>query len=410
MDRSDQSSSEQHQHIFSKAMDWIGVPISFLNRVLGLRKAIVSFLPSKKSSPNIGSSSNGWFNKMMYRVVVVTGIAAVWVSGTIEYEVMTEVYNAETDITNLPIRGWNFGKKVFFGKQVPVTPIPTQGDNPQVPAPKLDEQIPPDQILEQEDIPRKSKSWIPLLFVLAVEGMKCSLIYYRHSRTEISRQLSSTFLRGVLIFLSFSCTLIFLATLMNKPYEDKVNNEIAKATREINEAMKKDERLLELQSTKKRIEKALEDRKRDVLEEIQHGGNGRRAGPGRVARALERLVAKEKNDLKEIEEKIKSLWKDIEKDAANKIKEKENQIRKGGRALDPKWMSNVLSAVHETFYPNGDGNYPRRLATIFIMLFSLLMSFALEYIIIEAFKRLGKENTSNQFWDGSDFDSSQTET
>lgn len=198
MDQDNKRTSGQHRgflgnfrHIYEKTIDWIGLAISFFKK----------FRPSSVLNAIIRDLSSDRFAKVVYYVVLFAGMSAAGVSAMIEYQVITEVYNRETDIANLPVRMLKVARKVILG-------------NPQAPA-----DAPP----TQQDSSRKAHSWLPVLFVFAVEGMKCSLIYYKHSRREESGQRWSTLVRGVLIFLSFSCTLIFLAELMNKPNEDEIN-------------------------------------------------------------------------------------------------------------------------------------------------------------------------------------------
>ena len=62
--------------------------------------------------------------------------------------------------------------------------------------------------------------------------------------------------------------------------------------------------------------------------------------------------------------------------------------------LDPKWMSYPLSALHEAFNPEDKGNYSRKWALIFMLVFSIIVSLSFELIINEMFKRVVIEKSA----------------
>ena len=137
--------------------------------------------------------------------------------------------------------------------------------------------------------------------------------------------------------------------------------------------------------------------------EVISGGNGRPPRRGAVARGIaetrKEILEIKKGINEDIEARDKLLRQMVRDDVDKEITEKKNSIMKGGRALDPKWMSSVLSTLHEVWPSDNDldskGDYPRRWAVIFTLAFSAMVSAALELIINEMFKRIGRELSSH---------------
>ncbi|RKU28667.1 hypothetical protein C6497_07860 [Candidatus Poribacteria bacterium] len=384
MDQKNQTSSESRfgnffSNLLNKIVTFLGYfkPIVvFLLKPLHWIYSIRDFLLDITAASKIMAR----LDRMMYYVVLFAGIAAVLTSMKVEYEVMTEVYNSETDITNLPTRLFNFGKKVLYSKQASTDLPPT----------------------EQDSIPRKSKSWLPFLFVIAVDGMKCTLGYFKHSRRE-SSQWSTDFVRVGLFIVSAIFTFIFLSQLMNKPNEDKVNTAVENALVGIKDKVEKEDSILtDLKQQEEDINEHIAERQRQLNEELDVGRSGRVAGVGRVSTAVEKQIESAKIEREKVRSKIQDRQNVLVDEIEKEEQKTTDRVRKGGRALDPKWMSAPLSTLHEILIVDKEGNYPRRWATIFIVLFCLLTSGMLELIIIEAFKRLGREALSNLSQEDSD--------
>ena len=389
MDQNNKSSSESRfGNFFSNLWTKIGTFLGYLKPIAGfLLKPIRWIYSIRDFLLDITAASNlmSRLNRAMYYVVLFAGIAAALTSAGVEYEVMTEVYNSETDITNLPVRAFNFGKKVLMGERASTD-------------------LPPAQ---QDSIPRQSKSWLPFLFVFAVEGLKCSLSYYKHSRRESSQWFTDSVRVGLFV-LSLICTFIFLSQLMNKPNEDKVSKEVDTALIGIEEKVEEEDKTLaDFKQDEEDITKHIAERQEALNKELDEGRSGRDAGEGRISRAIEKQIKSAKDERKDVRRDIQKRRTEL---VANEKQKITDRVRKGGRALDPKWMSASLSTVHEMIHTDQEGNYPRRWSTVFTVLFCLLASGMLELIIIEAFKRLGKEVLSNQSQEDSDSDSSKTET
>lgn len=381
MNQDDHMSPRQYRGIlgklhdfFDKVEDWTGIDIRKLSPLSIVNTIIRNFSPDRIS-------------KIIYYMLLFAGMGAAFASATIEYQTMTGVFGKETDISNLPVRVFSVLKKVIMGEPIHKVQTP------------------------------ETHSWLPLIIIFSVEVAKCTLIYKYHNREEKTRQYFRTSVRGLLIILSFCCTSIFLAQLMNKPNEDEINAKIATATTTNKNTLEKnllpestqDATLKELYSelekekenrTKRQAD--LENTQNDLDAEITEGRYGRDSGRGTVARGIEEsLIPMRRNNLNEIEEKIDAINNEIKRQA-DKIKRQATtdlnkeieEIRKGGRALDPKWMSALLSAGHEFCYPHQNGNYTRRWAIVFMVFLNLLMSAALECIIIEAFKTIGEESIS----------------
>ena len=113
-----------------------------------------------------------------------------------------------------------------------------------------------------------------------------------------------------------------------------------------------------------------------------------------IATVRERINAELKRVNEQIEAREKDIKTEVQGEADQEIDRQEKLIRKGGRALDPKWMSALLSTVHEFSGSNGTGDYPRSWAIVFFGCFSVMISGALQLIINEMFKRIAKRFSS----------------
>lgn len=415
MNQSDQQPSESPFNQFFSNL-WAKILTGGAS-FLAFLKSFLLFFP--RSFWNI--LTNLTFSKFMFCLILCAGIAAALVSALIEYEVVTAAYSSETDIIDLPFRGykflgnvlfgaqvftdpsipyklWRFLGKFLFGARALTDPLPTQQESP---APKLDQQIPPGQTPEQDSIPKRSTSWIPFLLVFALEVMKCGLIYYRYYRTESSGIAFTRFVRYVLIGFSAFFTLIFVTQLMHEPNEDKINEQIEMAEKQIKKDVEdNDDRLSKLKKEHERLSKRIVTLEEQADEERDEGRGGRDAGPGTIHTAIRDDINTETTRREQVNIQIKNRQKELDdEEIKEKIKKKTEQIRKGGSALDPKWMSAFLSMVHGIWSPDTASHYPRWLSTIFMWLFSGLTSLALECIIIESFKRVGKEIAANLFQD-----------
>ena len=251
-------------------------------------------------------------------------------------------------------------------------------------------------------------SLFPLLTVIGLEGSKCILILYDHSnqigrgfwrRVFSLRGLLRLFLIGISCF----CSLIFFAQLMNKPNEDEINSKIETARIEvykgidtkIENSKNADTPLKDLRERRGKLEQENIANRLDLNQEIKVGGNGRIRGRGPVAKGIEEIIKSTNEEVEKLDDQIKAREKELEDkvraEVQNNMDRRKKSITKEGRALDPKWMSAILSSLHEAFHPETQGNYTRRWAVIFLGAFSLMISFALELIINEMFKRVAKE-------------------
>jgi len=319
------------------------------------------------------------------------GTAAAVVSAMIEYKVMVHVYNSKEGIESLP---WEIVKFIFHLIVGEKTETPTET-----------EQATPNNPL------------FPLLTVIVLEGAKCKLIIDSHSSQKI-RSLWHASLRGLLrlflVAISIFCSLVFFAQLMNKPNEDSVNAAIEEAVKDIHKAkdtkMKNDTELSNLRKERQKLTDM-------ILENIGEEGQevrivrGARDGHGPVAEGIVKVRAGINSQVALIDKKIRERRGELETEATNQIKEKRKTIRKGGRALDPKWMSAILSAIHEGVSTENDegvstendeenkGNYPRNWAFWFFASFSVMISLALELIINEMFKSAARQLSRSNYND-----------
>jgi len=335
---------------------------------------VINFLTSKSSDSSVPG--------VISFLALCSGIAATVVSAMIEYRVMVDAYNSVPDIISLPVEVFKFFWKLIVGEQT-ANPTATQQGT-------------------------LKKSLLPLLTVVGLEGSKCILILYVHSNRE-QKAFLGVLLRLFLVGISLICSLIFFAQLMNKPNEDEVNTKIKEARKEvlaetdqkIKTDVETDKELLAFRKRRNDLDDQIEAHRDTQLQEVTSGGNGRPPGHGAVASGIATLIEGLKKELEEMDQKIKAREEELEtkakEHARQEIDQREKLIRKGGRTLDPKWMSAILSALHESFYSDSEGNYPRRWAVIFFGCFSVMISGALELIINEMFKRIAKELSSYPF-------------
>jgi len=302
------------------------------------------------------------------------GAAAV-VSAMIEYKVVVYVYNSKEGIVSLP---WEIVKFIFhliFGEKT-----------------ETEQAIPNNPLF-------------PLLTVIVLEGAKCKLIIDSHS-SQKNRSFWRGLLRTFLIVISIFCSLVFFAQLMNKPNEDSVNAEIEEAVRGIHQT--KDEKIkndTELSNLRKERQKLTDMILENIGEEgkevriVRGGGDGH----GPVAEGIVKVRDGINAQIDLIDNKIKNRRGELETEATNQIEEKTKTIKKGGRALDPKWMSAILSAIHEGIYTENEGenkgNYPRNWAFWFFASFSVMISLALELIINEMFKSAARQLSRSNYND-----------
>ena len=376
MNKNNQTSSDSRIRNFLESLPGFGPVFNFLTVIYSWIKGAINFLTGKNSDSRLPS--------VIYFVALCSGIVATMVSAMIEYRVMVDAYNSIPDIISVPVEVIKFFWNLIVGEQT-ANPTATQQGTPK-------------------------KSLLPLLTVIGLEGSKCVLILYVHSNRE-KRGLWNRFLRfllrSFLVGISLICSLIFFAQLMNKPNEDEVNTEIdkdrknvlAERDKKIANAVENDVELLALRERKAELNLWIDDNLSEETQEVKTGGGERRTGHGEVARGIVTVRKGINKELERVDQKIKARREGLETaakaDAAQEIDRREKLIRKGGRALDPKWMSAILSALHEVRYSDSQGNYPRRWAVIFFGCFSVMISAALELIINEMFKRIAKDLSSS---------------
>ena len=334
----------------------------------------------------------------VYLIALCTGITATVVSAMIEYEIMVYAYNSQPGILSIPIETFKFIYRLIFADSLEGLFKFIFGEKT------------PDLTPTQQETSKKSL--LPLLTVIGLEGSKCIVILYVHSTQEkrsFFEKLPRFFLRSFLVGISLFCSLVFFSLLMNKPNEDAVQTEIEEAKKEIrekidiNQIIRDDTIMSGLRNRLDKINSQIDASITMENEEVRSGGNGRPPGRGDVARGIaetrEGMIQIREGIIEEINAKDKLLRQIAEDDATKEINEKKGSIMKGGRALDPKWMSSVLSTLHEMWPSDNDlgseGNYPRRWAVIFTLAFSAMVSAALELIINEMFKRIGRELSSH---------------
>lgn len=371
MNKNNQTSSDSRVRNFLEHLPVLGRVFSFLRVIHSGLKIALDFLAGESLDSRLPSA--------IYFVALCSGIVATLVSAMIEYRVMVDAYNSAPGILSVPVEVAKFFWKLIIGEKITAPTATQQGT------------------LKQ--------SLLPLLTVVGLEGSKCVLILYANSNRE-KRGLWNTFLRFLLRFflvgISLICSLVFFAQLMNKPNEDEVNAEIEEArgnilvetNKKIADDVKDDVELLALRKRREELTLQINDNFPKELQEVTSGGNGRPEGHGKVARGIATVREGINKELDRVYEKIKAREQELEtkanSDAKEEIKRREKLIRKGGRALDPKWMSAILSAFHEFRYSESQGNYPRRWSVIFFGCFSVMISGALELIINEMFKRIAK--------------------
>ena len=319
-----------------------------------------------------GEFPNSRLPNVIYLGILCSGIVATLVSAMIEYRVMVDIYNN--------VEGAKFFGELMVGEQT-TAPAATQHG------------------------PLK-QTLLPLLTVLGLEGSKCILILYAHSNPEKGRpwdvflgRLSRLFLIGI----SLICSLIFFVQLMNKPNENNVNAKIEEVRTAIRVAtdekiannMETDTQLLALEARREELNRQIDNNLAEEFQEITSGGNERGSGYGKAARDIATTRERINAELKQVNEQIEAREKDIKTEAQGEADEEidrqEKLIRKGGRALDPKWMSALLSTVHEFSGSNGTGDYPRSWAIVFFGCFGVMVSSALQLIINETFKGIARD-------------------
>ena len=364
MNKNNQTSSNSRVLNFFEKIPVIGRAIIFARVIYAGTKTAFEYVAGESPDPRVPS--------VVYFGALCFGIMATFVSGMIEYKVMVDAYSSAPTIVSVPLEVGKFFWNLIIGERITVTDATQQNTHKQ--------------------------SLLPLLTVFGLEGSKCIVIIYRHS--VIERSLVSGLLRFFLVGISVICSLIFFAQLMNKPHEDDVNTLIETAKTTIDTAtetkiandIKTDENLSTLRSRRDELYRQMDNLSAEVLEEVKTGGNGRSSGYGPVADGIGKAREGINEQLKQVNEEIKTKETEIRNKAKTEAKteknEKEASIKKGGRALDPLWMSALLSALHEFF--GGTGDYSRRWAVVFFGCFSIMISFALELIINEMFKRIGK--------------------
>lgn len=372
MDQNNQPSSNSRIRNFLENLPWFGPVFNFVKTIYSGIKLVVNFLTGKSSGSRLPGA--------IYLLTLCVGIAATVVSAMIEYRVMVDAYNSVPDIISVPVEVFKFFWKLIVGEQTADPSTTQQGT--------------------------LNKSLLPLLTVVGLEGSKCILILYGYSNRE-RRGFLGALLRLLLVGISLFCSLIFFAQLLNKPNEDEVNTKIEEIRRQIRagtgqkitDDVENDVDLLDLRDRRRELVRLISENISDETQEVKVGGNGRRTGHGPVARGIVTVRDGINKALEEVDQKIKARQKELETkaedEAEQEINRKEKLIRKGGRALDPEWMSAILSALHEVCYLNSEGNYPRRWAVIFFGCFSVMISVALELIINEMFRRIAQELSSD---------------
>ena len=370
MDENNKTITGSRIRDFIMGLPIVGKFINFLISAWSVTKSIFSFFADRDSRTGLPT--------IFILLALFFGAAAAIVSAMIEYKVMVHSYNSELGIVSLPAEFLKFIWYLIVGED---TKLPT----------------------ETQQTP-KNNALFPILTIVALEGSKCILIIYFHSTQEngsfwrrfwrrFSQSFTGVLLRLFLVAISIFCSLVFFAQLMHKPNEGSVNLAIEEAVRDIHEA--KDEKMIddtELSNLRKERQKLTDMIFESIGEEGQEvrifrGGSD---GHGPVAEGIAKVRAGMNSQVSIIDDKIKDRRGELETEANTQIEEKIKTIRKGGRALDSKWMSAILGAVHEGFYEEG-GDYPRNWAFWFFASFSIMVSFALELIINEMFKRAARQ-------------------
>ena len=361
MNKDNRSSTASGIRSYLENLPVLGRPILLLFNLVG---SIISIIRKLSSFFN----SLGGF---IYIMTICVGTIALLVSAMIEYVIMVAAYNSEMAISSIPYEILKFVWSLLFGKQ-------------------------PDNIDLSDNMPRSFL--FPLLNVTCFEGAKCifTLYYYADRRRDrFWRQLIfGGVLRFLLIIFSLLCSVMFFAELMNKPKEDEINEEIKIATEKLNnEINQKITDKINIDIDINRLEGEIEEldkENKSAREKLE--AEAQRVTYGLKARGIQQTIDnryKRIDELKENISKIKSkIEADVKFEADEEIKEVDENIRKGGIALDPKWMSSTLSLVHEAFYPESRGVYSRKSAIFFIAFFCITVSLALELIINEMFKRV----------------------
>ena len=390
--------SDQHPSVSStlaNILDFLE-KIPGIRRVIAIIRAAISLLRNKSDTDSLEKIDSGtglppWF----YRIAFISGMAAALVSFLIECQVMVDVYNSEgflKFLKDLPssIRD---GVKSIWGSSDEQAAGPTD---------------------TQQNTPTHS-FWFPLLTVAAFEGAKFILVLYRHIFQRNMGFLRHLFslsgaTRFCMIVISCYCSVVFFAQLMNKPNEDEINREIEKARTEIFTGIDtKIDTKMEDKKDQDEIRKGLltevgtlqtenKVNREDLRKEKAGEGAGGGPGDGHVAKAIVRTITRVENRLGTLNGQIADrertlraeIREEVIEDANKELEERTKVIRKDGRALDPKWMSAVLSALYEGIHSDSEGSYTRRWAIIFLGLFSLMVSIALELIINEMFRRFAE--------------------
>ena len=372
--------------------------IPVIRRVIAIIRAARALLRNKSDTDSLEKVHSGtvlppWF----YRIAFISGMAAALVSFFIECQVMVDVYNSEgflKFLKDLPSSIIDGVKSLWGSSDEPAAgPTDTQQNTP-------------------------THSFLfPLLTVAAFEGAKFILVLYRHIFQRNMGFLRHLFslsgaTRFCMIVISCYCSVVFFAQLMNKPNEDKINDKIKAAETRIfaedtinaseNKKITDDKSLNIWREQRRKLEEENKVNRSKRFIEIDVGREGRDAGPGRVSDGMKTLIDDVDEDIGELDKKIleqeEKLKAKVTQEAQDELKREKKRITKDGRALDPKWMSAVLSALYEGIHPDSDSDsdsdsersYTRRWAIVFLGLFSLMVSIALELIINEMFRRFAE--------------------
>ena len=397
MDKNNQEqelSSDSRFKNFLVNLPVIGRVVRIAMGIHAFGKTVTNLFANRDSQGSHSSLPSG-----VYLIALCTGITATVVSAMIEYEIMVYAYNSQPGILSIPIEMIKFIYRLIFADSLEgLLKFFFGGKTP--------------DLTSTQQEPSK-KSLLPLLTVIGLEGSKCIAILYVHSTQEKRSfwgKIPRFFLRSFLVGISLFCSFVFFSLLMNEPNEDAVNQEIEDAKKEIlgkiediDEIIKNDTIMLDLRNRLEVINSHIDSNLAMETEEVRSGGNGRPARRGPVARGIaetrEGIIQMQKDKMEKIEARDQLLRQIARDDADKEIKKKEKSIMKGGRALDPKWMSSALSTLHKVWYSDNEsdreGNYPRRWAVIFTLAFSIMVSVALELIINEMFKRIGRVLSSH---------------
>ena len=319
--------------------------------------------------------------RIIIAVALSTGIAAALVSAMIEFQVAVDIYNSQEGLLSFLTKPFKFVWRLVVGGQAA------------------------DASNIQQDTPRTY--WFPFLTVLGFEGSKCIFVLYRYSDQKhigFWRYLFSLSgaARLCLVVISCFCSVVFFAQLLNKPNEDEINRKIEVARTEIftgigskiENEKNQDQILKDLRIKKGELEQENKVSLLDLRQEAKGEGTGGVGGYGPVAEGIRQVMEKTNEDVEVLDEKIAAREQVIANETTTKANEeldrRTKSIMKDGRALDPKWMSAVLSALYEGFHSDTKGNYTRRWAFFFLASFSLLVSITLELIINEMLKRVAQ--------------------